>query len=204
MTPLQQALAASGTAQPAYDKPKGPKEYSQATKTAGVTSGVGTLAGLAGSGIGTPLSVAGMGMNFVNALQQGVGLGPAIMSTLSNTIAGGLVGMTDPAAPRQVTAAGIPMSDTTGSDRGLDPDSMAQIYGDVGVAGTSGFDHGANVEAQIAQSAANTAAREAAQQSMSMGNTGPTAGGFGGTGVGRQDVGMNQGGLVDLFRGYYE
>jgi hypothetical protein len=149
---------------------------------------IGTVVGLANPAIGAGLSTLGFLSNMSAGSQQlGQPMlsGPSIMHALSQTMAGRVLGLSSPVT-NQVMYGGASPSDfsqeqkqTTGYGKGLTPEAIDAIYGGgfsaspysqgPGMGGgynSSQFDHAANVEAQIAQSQANKAMKEAAQQAM--------------------------------------
>jgi hypothetical protein len=149
---------------------------------------IGTVVGLANPAIGAGLSTLGFLSNMSAGSQQlGQPMlsGPGIMHALSQTLAGRVLGMQSPVTNQALYGGASPsdfsqeQKQTTGYGRGLTPEAIDAIYGGgfsaspysqgPGMGGgfqSASFDHAANVEAQIAQSEANKAMREAAQQAM--------------------------------------
>jgi len=150
---------------------------------------IGTIVGLANNPIGLGLTGLGFFSNMAAGSQQ-LGRpmlsGPGIMHALSQTLAGRVLGMQSPVTNQALYGGASPsdfsqeQKQTTGYGQGLTPEAIDAIYGTSdrvpspysqgpGMGGgyaSSQFDHAANVEAQIAQSEANKAMKEAAQQAM--------------------------------------
>lgn len=180
---FQERIEKASTAQPAKKKEEDVPVGTQ-------MQNIGTVVGFANPVVGAGLSGLGFLSNMSAGSQQ-LGQptisGPGIMHALSQTLAGKVLGMQSPVTT-QAMYGGASSGDfsqeqqqTTGYGRGLTPDAIDAIYGTgsgfqsspysqgPGMGGgynSSQFDHAANVEAQIAQSQANTAMKEAAQQAM--------------------------------------
>ena len=148
---------------------------------------IGTVVSFANP-IGNLISGAGFLHNMAagsKQLGQPTLSGPGIMHALSQTLAGKVMGMSSPVTNQTLYGGASPsdfsqeQKQTTGYGKGLTPGTIDAIYGGgfsaspysqgPGMGGgynSSQFDHAANVEAQIAQSEANKAMKEAAQQAM--------------------------------------